>query len=654
MYVAFFISWSESIIYFLKKYYICKDSKQTNTKYYFMKFKSLFFAAIAAVFSFASCEEMGKDQDLGSPALTVNATELSFEEAGGDQSVILNSTRDWRVTSSAEWVVVDPASGKASADDQTVVVSATLNEGGNRNATLTFTNGMVTKIVKVSQVGTGVTAPEEGITSIADVLKSTGALAEGTVIKGIVVSNLELNNLTSKKGMYVQDETGALQFYLSDNHEFAVGTEVKIDLSGVSVGAYNGAVQVSGLALAKITTVSTGNALVAKTVTMADFLANKYEGQYVALEGVQVKESDLSKTWVEGGAHTSINFEDANGNSFVVFSSKYATYGAQTVAQGSGTIKGISSINNGKMQIIFAQASDYAGLTGARFEGAEVTPPTGGEDEGGETPVTGQPTDLVKATVAEFLAAAESSDVWYELSGEIDNIANTTYGNFTIKDATGEVLIYGMTSKWVGSNDKSFSQIGLKVGDTVTLGTLRSSYNGTPQGGGNTVPAFYLSHVPGEGGEEPVTPPAGGDGQYDSNITWTLGANAYDKTSTAAQTALVNNVSVSNLLKLGKGDAAGDATINVPAGTKKIGFYAVAWKGKSNSQVKFSTNGTEITTITPKANDGATGNPKYTLTLTDADYYIVNVPEGATAIKVETTSSSQGRVMFIGIKALTE
>ena len=45
------------------------------------------------------------------------------------------------------------------------------------------------------------------------------------------------------------------------------------------------------------------------------------------------------------------------------------------------------------MQIIFAQASDYAGLTGERFDSGngEVTPPSGGDqggDNGGEDPVT--------------------------------------------------------------------------------------------------------------------------------------------------------------------------------------------------------------------------------------------------------------------------
>ena len=359
----------------------------------------------------------------------------------------------------------------------------------------------------------------------------------GSAIEGVVISNMDLNNLTSKKGMYIQDETAGLQFYLAANHTFAFGDKVRVDVSGVTVGQYNGAVQVSGLALDKITKISSGNTVTPKTVTIADFLANKYEGQYVAIEGVQVADADLSKTFVMGGAHTSIKVEDANGNSFVIFSSKYASYGAQTVPQGSGTIKGISSINNGNMQIIFAQNSDFAGLTGTRFDGTEVTPPAGGGDEGGQ---------------------------------------------------------------------------------------------------------------------DPVTPPAGGEGQYEPNITWTLGTNAYDNTLSGdnKQTATVNGVQVSNLLKLGTSKKVGDATLHVPVGTAKIGFYCVAWKGKK-AQVKFSVSGTEVTTLNPAANDGATGNAPYTaLNVADSDYYEVEVPAGATDIKVETLDASNGRVLFVGLKAL--
>ena len=111
---------------------------------------------------------------------------------------------------------------------------------------------------------------------------------------------------------------------------------------------------------------------------------------------------------------------------------------------------------------------------------------TGGSDK---------PSSLKKVSVAEFIDAPESSDVWYELTGEIIGIASDVYGNLDISDGTGEVYIYGLTNGWVGKNDKSFASIGLKVGDIVTIGALRSSYKGVPQGGG---PAYYISHIPGD------------------------------------------------------------------------------------------------------------------------------------------------------------
>lgn len=216
------------------------------------------------------------------------------------------------------------------------------------------------------------------VTPIADVLAmGVGTTIESAVIEGVVISNMELNNLTSKKGLYIQDASAGVQFYLASNHEFAFGDQVKIDLSGAVVDEYNDAVQISGVALEKITKLSSGNVVEPRLVSIEDFLANKYESQYVAIAGVQVAEADLSKTWVMDGSHTSITIEDVNGNNFVVFSSKYATYGAQTVAQGSGMLKGIAGLNKGKVQIIFAQESDFAGLTNARL--GEVEQPVVGD-----------------------------------------------------------------------------------------------------------------------------------------------------------------------------------------------------------------------------------------------------------------------------------
>ena len=101
-----------------------------------------------------------------------------------------------------------------------------------------------------------------------------------------------------------------------------------------------------------------------------------------------------------------------------------------------------------------------------------------------------------KLTVAEFLAKPQDGSIWYELTGKISNLTNTTYGNFDLVDESGKVYVYGLTATKVdGSNDKSFSSIGLKEGDIVTLKGTRSSYNGVAQVGG---PAYYVSHVAGE------------------------------------------------------------------------------------------------------------------------------------------------------------
>lgn len=112
-----------------------------------------------------------------------------------------------------------------------------------------------------------------------------------------------------------------------------------------------------------------------------------------------------------------------------------------------------------------------------------------------------QPGAPVVVTVAEFLEAEEDATV-YQLTGVVTEVANELWGNFYLQDATGTVYIYGLcgpageTQYWAAS--------GVKVGDTITVQTVRSSYNGTPQGKN----AIYVSHVAGEGTEpeEPETP----------------------------------------------------------------------------------------------------------------------------------------------------
>ena len=102
-------------------------------------------------------------------------------------------------------------------------------------------------------------------------------------------------------------------------------------------------------------------------------------------------------------------------------------------------------------------------------------------------------------TIRDFRAKKADATTWYQLTGEIASIENEEYGNFFIFDETGFVYVYGLCEKQMpkGGNDQSFSKLGLKVGDSVTMMTLRSEYNGTIEAGGQT-PAYFVSKTAGE------------------------------------------------------------------------------------------------------------------------------------------------------------
>ena len=94
----------------------------------------------------------------------------------------------------------------------------------------------------------------------------------------------------------------------------------------------------------------------------------------------------------------------------------------------------------------------------------------------GEEPVV----EAQKVTVAEFLAAAEDNTTMYELTGVITSVANTSYGNFNLTDKTGTIYIYGLCSP--EGAQQYWAESGAKLGDTITVQTIRTSYNGSPQG----------------------------------------------------------------------------------------------------------------------------------------------------------------------------
>lgn len=138
---------------------------------------------------------------------------------------------------------------------------------------------------------------------------------------------------------------------------------------------------------------------------------------------------------------------------------------------------------------------------------------------------------------------------------------------------------------------------------------------------------------------------AAGTEDFSSSVEWTLGTNAFSEKAT------INDVEDVPVLKIGSSKKAGTATLKIPAGTTKVSFYGVTWKGKT-ATLKASVGETQVATQALTANEGATGTAPYKLTVEDTDKYTITLPaklEADTDVTVTTTTNA--RALLFAIRA---
>ena len=115
------------------------------------------------------------------------------------------------------------------------------------------------------------------------------------------------------------------------------------------------------------------------------------------------------------------------------------------------------------------------------INGKKTNETSGGGSGGGETGGTGADGSTI-ITVADFNAAAVSTDVWYQLTGTIKNLKDgDQYGNFDLEDSTGSVYVYGVLSEKGGAKKKFQDLVtakGIANGKTITIVGNRGEYNG--------------------------------------------------------------------------------------------------------------------------------------------------------------------------------
>ena len=90
-----------------------------------------------------------------------------------------------------------------------------------------------------------------------------------------------------------------------------------------------------------------------------------------------------------------------------------------------------------------------------------------------------EPQNLGVKTIAEFLQLKNFVDTCI-LTGVIDSVYNTQYGNFDLVDGTGSVYIYGLLTA-AGESKKCFTEEGLAIGDTLTIMAIYNENNNEPR-----------------------------------------------------------------------------------------------------------------------------------------------------------------------------
>lgn len=204
-----------------------------------------------------------------------------------------------------------------------------------------------------------------------------------------------------------------------------------------------------------------------KKISIADFnAAAESDTQWYQLTGTV-------KNLKDGDLYGNFDLEDATGSVYVygLLSEKG---GAKKLFQELAAAKGIT---NGSKITIIGLRSSYNGSI--QVKNAYFVSIEGGSSSGsGNTGADGS----TIISVADFNAAAESTTVWYQLTGSIKNLKDgDLYGNFDLEDNTGSVYVYGVLSEKGGAK-KLFQELvaakGIANGKKITIVGNRGSYNG--------------------------------------------------------------------------------------------------------------------------------------------------------------------------------
>ncbi|MDO4511952.1 MAG: BACON domain-containing carbohydrate-binding protein [Bacteroidales bacterium] len=495
-----------------------------------MNYKFLFTAFVALMsMVLVGCSD---DDATYLSEIRVSQSYVAIDKAGGEVAIDITASDSWSIDAAKlpEWLEVSPLSGEAGSGK--ITFKAAAYEGG-REAELVINCAGKAQHVNVIQ----------GLKSVENATCAQVIAGPDSKTYRVTGTCTGIYN-TTYGNWYLTDETGTITIYgtLDKN-----GQEKNFTSLGIEVGDI---VTVEGPKTTYGTTIELVNVTVVKIVKSlikvvetdpADATA-PLEGGEVTFNleckgnGVNVEIPAEAKDWlsivsVTSGATPTVVFKaapntggDRNAEiTFKTYDDKGAEYTAvatlyqkgaivaATVAEFkaapvgdtqyrmTGVVTALDSKGNpyirdySDMEAVLVykptgftgKVGDIITVVGKRAEYKEVAQVGNG--------VVEEIKAVTEVTIDEFLTKADDANVYYMVTGTIDEIANATYGNLYLKSADTRLYVYGTYPGYGATGDARknvIATLGLEVGDKLTVIGTKTTYKDTPQVNGG----IYFSH----------------------------------------------------------------------------------------------------------------------------------------------------------------
>lgn len=679
------------------------------------RFLGFIMSVAALAFAATACDD--KKEDLGAPSVEVEKSEISFEKTGGTETVQVTATRDWKATTKQDWISIGPREGKGSSKAVTVEIKVMENSGLDREGSVKFDIGLDSKTLTVKQKGTGSVADmtvykndfdKERAVKSDNVWKTYLDSFEGwrnetgTGISSVTYASSGVSARTNDK---YNSSSSSSDYQGSGMNYLWFGKEPYFEVKNITLPASTNYTLSFG---------AERNEYKDKDKEPDNTFKHDEFKVYVSKDGskwVQIEYSfpagDKNKRW--DLASSTFTVPDGTSALYLYFmSTKASVYCFDdltlSISEKAGTVidfsKGVdlgtggggggtTTPTEGTVASIVSGKTDASVtlkdvlVTGVTNKSAVVTDATGSilvfvnatpgvkvGDKVTVTGTTGKHNGLMQITEPKFQIASSGNTVTYPDPKTIDESNVSSYKSDVVEFVTfkGKVkkndVYYNIFIGGVTDKDLSLSYF---PGDMESFVDKEITVKGYFVGGG-THYQIVAVNVDGKDITEAVENgggnPGGGDnpggetpavGEFASNVKWTV----VDKES-YSEKATVNGVSDVDILKLGTGKKVGSATIVVPAGTKKISFYGLAWKGKTASVVAESDGKAICEAIGLTGNPGCSNTSPYTIeNVTTASKKTIDIaaqnggkPLSADmTITVKSVKGTDCRAVLFGIQA---